>query len=48
MHSARDIATCMYYNGIEPFSKQAVYVARDLHNRKLQRPGAVLQAGELL
>jgi radical SAM superfamily enzyme YgiQ (UPF0313 family) len=32
-----DIATCMYYTGIEPFSKQAVYVARDLHNRKLQR-----------
>jgi hypothetical protein len=27
----------MYYTGIEPFSKQAVYVARDLHNRKLQR-----------
>jgi uncharacterized radical SAM protein YgiQ len=32
-----DIATCMYYTGIEPFSKQAVYVARDLKNRKMQR-----------
>jgi hypothetical protein len=32
-----DIATCMYYTGIEPFSKKAVYVARDLKNRKLQR-----------
>ena len=27
----------MYYTGIDPFTKQAVYVARDLRNRKLQR-----------
>jgi hypothetical protein len=32
-----DIATCMYYTGIDPFTKQAVYVARHLRDRKLQR-----------
>jgi hypothetical protein len=32
-----DIATCMYYTGQDPFTKQPVYVARDLRNRKLQR-----------
>jgi uncharacterized radical SAM protein YgiQ len=32
-----DIATCMYYTGIDPFSKRAVYVARDLKNRRMQR-----------
>jgi len=32
-----DVATCMYYTGIDPFSKRQVYVARDLKNRKLQR-----------
>jgi radical SAM superfamily enzyme YgiQ (UPF0313 family) len=32
-----DIATCMYYTGIDPFSKQQVYVARHLRDRKLQR-----------
>src|SRR5436305_3399362 len=32
-----DIATCMYYTGIDPFSKQEVYVARHLRDRKLQR-----------
>lgn len=36
-----DIATCMYYTGIDPFSKQAVYVAQHLSDRKLQR--ALLQ-----
>jgi hypothetical protein len=36
-----DVATCMYYTGIDPFSKQAVYVARALRDRKLQR--ALLQ-----
>jgi uncharacterized radical SAM protein YgiQ len=36
-----DIATCMYYTGIDPFTKQQVYVARDLKDRKLQR--ALLQ-----
>src|SRR5260370_24046274 len=32
-----DIATCMYYTGIDPFSKQEVYVARHLNDRKMQR-----------
>jgi uncharacterized radical SAM protein YgiQ len=36
-----DIATCMYYTGIDPFTKQQVYIARDLKDRKLQR--ALLQ-----
>ena len=43
-----DIATCMYYTGIDPFTKQEVYVARQLKDRKLQRAAvAVLQAGKL-
>ena len=36
-----DIATCMYYTGIDPFTKQEVYIARNLRDRKLQR--ALLQ-----
>ncbi len=32
-----DIATCMYYTGIDPFTKEEVYVARNLRDRKLQR-----------
>jgi uncharacterized radical SAM protein YgiQ len=36
-----DIATCMYFTGIDPFTKQAVYIARDLKDRKVQR--ALLQ-----
>jgi uncharacterized radical SAM protein YgiQ len=32
-----DVATCMYYTGIDPFTKQAVYVAKGLKNRKMQR-----------
>ena len=32
-----DIATCMYYTGIDPFTKEQVYVARHLRDRKLQR-----------
>ncbi len=32
-----DIATCMYYTGIDPFTKEQVYVARGLKDRKLQR-----------
>ncbi len=27
----------MYYTGMDPFTKQAVHVARDLKNRKMQR-----------
>ena len=36
-----DIATCMYYTGIDPFTKQEVYIARNLRDRKMQR--ALLQ-----
>jgi uncharacterized radical SAM protein YgiQ len=32
-----DIATCMYYTGIDPFTKEEVYIARGLKDRKLQR-----------
>jgi uncharacterized radical SAM protein YgiQ len=32
-----DIATCMYYTGIDPFTKQQVYMARGLRDRKMQR-----------
>src|SRR5438105_5434150 len=32
-----DIATCMYYTGMDPFTKKPVHVARNLHDRKLQR-----------
>jgi len=36
-----DIATCMYHTGIDPFTKQEVYIARNLRDRKMQR--AMLQ-----
>lgn len=32
-----DVATAMYYTGIDPFSKKPVYVAQHLRDRKLQR-----------
>jgi uncharacterized radical SAM protein YgiQ len=32
-----DIAACMYYTGIDPFTKEEVYVARGLRDRKMQR-----------
>jgi hypothetical protein len=32
-----DIATCMYYTGIDPFTKKPVKTARNLGDRKLQR-----------
>ncbi len=32
-----DIATCMYYTGIDPFTKQPVPTAKNLRDRKLQR-----------
>src|SRR5208337_3407997 len=37
----RNIVTCMYYTGLDPFIGQEVYVARHLRDRKLQR--ALLQ-----
>jgi uncharacterized radical SAM protein YgiQ len=32
-----DIATCMYYTRIDPFTKEQVYVAKGLQDRKMQR-----------
>src|SRR5438067_6323849 len=32
-----DIATCMYYTGIDPFTKKPVQTAKNLGDRKLQR-----------
>ncbi|MCI0700271.1 MAG: DUF3362 domain-containing protein, partial [Planctomycetia bacterium] len=32
-----DIATCMYYTGIDPFTKKPVQSAKNLRDRKLQR-----------
>jgi radical SAM superfamily enzyme YgiQ (UPF0313 family) len=32
-----DIATCMYYTGIDPFTGKEVYIARGLRDRKMQR-----------
>ncbi|MCE9545751.1 MAG: YgiQ family radical SAM protein [Planctomycetia bacterium] len=32
-----DVATAMYYTGIDPFSRKKVYVAEHLRDRKLQR-----------
>jgi len=37
MQRAHDIATCMYYAGIDPFTKKPVKIARNLRDRKLQR-----------
>jgi hypothetical protein len=34
---ARDIATAVYYTGIDPFTKQEVYVAKAIRDRKMQR-----------
>jgi uncharacterized radical SAM protein YgiQ len=32
-----DIATCVYWTGIDPFTKQEVYVAKGMRDRKMQR-----------
>ncbi len=32
-----DVATCMYYTGIDPFTNKPVHVAKYLRDRKLQR-----------
>jgi uncharacterized radical SAM protein YgiQ len=36
-----DVAACVYHTGIDPFTKDEVYVARNLRDRKMQR--ALLQ-----
>ena len=32
-----DVATAMYYTGIDPFTKKPVHIAKQLRDRKLQR-----------
>ncbi len=32
-----DIATPMYYTGLDPFTKQEIRIAKGLNNRKMQR-----------
>ena len=32
-----DIATCMYYTGLDPFTKKEIHIAKGLNNRKMQR-----------
>jgi hypothetical protein len=32
-----DVAACMYYTGVDPFTKHKVYVAKALRDRKMQR-----------
>jgi uncharacterized radical SAM protein YgiQ len=32
-----DVATCMYYTEMDPFTKQPVYIAKTLRDRKMQR-----------
>jgi hypothetical protein len=34
---APDVATCMFYTGVDPFTKKAVYIAKGLRDRKMQR-----------
>ena len=37
MSMAGDVATCMYYTGIDPFTKKPVHVAKNMRDRKMQR-----------
>ena len=41
MQMVRDIATCLYYTGIDPFTKKEVHVANGIKDREMQR--ALLQ-----
>lgn len=34
---ATDVATCMYYTGLDPMTKKPVQVANRLHDRRMQR-----------
>jgi hypothetical protein len=36
-HNPKDVATCIYYTGLDPLTKERVYVARGLRDRKMQR-----------
>src|SRR3954463_2896732 len=37
MPTTQDIATCLYYTGIDPFTKKEVHVAKGMRDRKMQR-----------
>src|SRR6266849_4767298 len=37
MQMVRDIATCLCYTGINPFTKKEVHVAKGIKDRKMQR-----------
>jgi hypothetical protein len=37
MWMAPDVATCLYYTGIDPFTKKEVHVAKGMRDRKMQR-----------
>ena len=41
MELARDIATCIYHTGLDPFTVEEIYTAKHLRDRKLRR--ALLQ-----
>ena len=46
--SPMDIATCMYYTGLDPMTGEAVYVARSVPRAAVAAGAvAILQAGEL-
>jgi hypothetical protein len=50
MQLTRDVATCLFYTGIDPFTKRPVQVAKKIHLplRDATRADAVLQTGQLL
>jgi hypothetical protein len=31
------MATCMYYTGVDPFTREPVYTAKDLRDKRLQK-----------
>src|SRR5205085_6286898 len=37
MRPTPDIATCMYYTGLDPFTKKPVHIAKGMRDRKMQR-----------
>ncbi len=37
MQMPQDIATALYYTGIDPFTKKPVHVAKSMRDRKMQR-----------
>jgi len=45
MRIAADIARCMYYTGIDPFTTKPVHVVRGVHHRNLQPLVALQQLG---